>query len=75
LQVAGFRIAQWIDNSEAALIEAQTERAQMRAETGPPLLGIHLIVGPTAREKMRSGQRNQEEKRTLLINAVLERVD
>jgi hypothetical protein len=46
----------------------------MRDPSGPPVLGIHLIVGPSAREKMRSGQRNQEEKRTLLINAVLERV-
>jgi ubiquinone/menaquinone biosynthesis C-methylase UbiE len=75
LEAAGFRVLQWIDNSEAALIEAETERAQMRAASGPPLLGIHLIVGPTAREKMRNGQRNQEERRTLLINAVLERID
>jgi ubiquinone/menaquinone biosynthesis C-methylase UbiE len=74
LEAAGFRVLRWIDNSEAALIEAETERAQMRSPSGPPLLGIHLIVGPSAREKMRNGQRNQEEKRTLLINAVLERV-
>jgi len=74
LEAAGLRVLQWIDNSEAALIEAEAERAQARTASGPPLLGIHLIVGPSAREKMRSGQRNQEEKRTLLINAVLERV-
>jgi ubiquinone/menaquinone biosynthesis C-methylase UbiE len=74
LEAAGFRVLRWIDNSEAALIEAETERAQMRSPSGPPLLGIHLIVGPSAREKMRNGQRNQEEKRTLLINAVLERI-
>ena len=71
LELAGFRVAQWIDNSEAALIEAAAERALPRA--APPILGIHVIVGPTAREKMRNGQRNQEERRTLLINAVLER--
>jgi ubiquinone/menaquinone biosynthesis C-methylase UbiE len=74
LEAAGFRVVQWVDNSEAALIEAEAERAQMRAASGPPVLGIHLIVGPSAREKMRNGQRNQEEKRTLLINALLERV-
>ena len=74
LEAAGLRVLRWVDNSEAALIEAAAERAQMRAASGPPALGIHLIVGPTAREKMRNGQRNQEEKRTLLINAVLERV-
>ncbi len=75
LEEAGFRVLEWIDNSEAALIEAAAERAQVRAGSGPPVLGIHLIVGPSAREKMRNGQRNQEEKRTLLINAVLERVE
>jgi SAM-dependent methyltransferase len=74
LEVAGLRVLQWVDNSEAALVEAAAERAQMRAVSGPPVLGIHVIVGPSAREKMRNGQRNQEEKRTLLINAVLERV-
>ena len=74
LEAAGFRVVQWIDNSEAALIEAAAERAQVQAASGPPLLGIHLIVGPSAREKMRNGQRNQEEQRTLLINALLERV-
>jgi ubiquinone/menaquinone biosynthesis C-methylase UbiE len=74
LEAAGFRVAQWHDVSEAALVEAEAERAQMRAASGPPVLGIHLIVGPSAREKMRNGQRNQEEKRTLLINAVLERI-
>jgi ubiquinone/menaquinone biosynthesis C-methylase UbiE len=74
LEAARFRVLEWIDNSEAALIESATERAQMRAPSGPPPLGIHLIVGPSAREKMRNGQRNQEEKRTLLINALLERV-
>jgi hypothetical protein len=72
LEAAGFRVAQWIDNSDAALIEAAAERGRTQS---PPVLGIHLIVGPSAREKMRNGQRNQEEKRTLLINAVLERID
>jgi ubiquinone/menaquinone biosynthesis C-methylase UbiE len=74
LEAAGFRVLRWIDNSEAALVESAAERAAMRAPEGPPVLGIHLIVGPSAREKMRNGQRNQEEKRTLLINALLERV-
>jgi ubiquinone/menaquinone biosynthesis C-methylase UbiE len=74
LEAAGFRVLRWIDNSEAALIEAEAERAQTRSASGAPLLGIHLIVGPSAREKMRNGQRNQEEMRTLLINALLGRI-
>jgi ubiquinone/menaquinone biosynthesis C-methylase UbiE len=72
LEAVGFRVMQWTDNSEAALAEAKAERA---TASGPPILGIHLIVGPSAREKMRNGQLNQEERRTLLINAVLERVE
>ena len=76
LEAAGFRVTQWIDNTEAALLEAEAERLQAPSapQAGPPALGIHLIVGPSAREKMRNMQRNQQEKRTLLINAVLERV-
>jgi SAM-dependent methyltransferase len=71
LEAAGFAVLEWVDNSEAALAEANAERARIRAE-GPPALGIDLVVGPSAREKMRNGQRNQEERRTLLINALLE---
>lgn len=74
LEAAGFRVLRWVDNSEAALIEAATERAAMRSAEGPPILGIHVIVGPSAREKMRNGQRCQEERLTLLINGLMERV-
>ena len=73
LEAAGFAVLRWVDNSEAALIEAAAERAQMQLDAALPVLGVHLIVGPSAREKMRNGQRNQEERRTLLINAVLQR--
>jgi ubiquinone/menaquinone biosynthesis C-methylase UbiE len=73
LEAAGFEVLQWVDASDAALAEAAAEREQVRAAGGPPLLGIHVIVGPSAREKMRNGQRNQEERRTLLINALLRR--
>ncbi len=75
LEAAGFRVLDWLDNSEAALMEAEVERAAMRSPSGPPILGIHVIVGPSARDKMRNGQRNQEERRTLLINALLERIE
>ena len=79
LKTAGFRVLAFVDNSAAALVEAEAERSQARAaRAGAPVpgiqvLGIHLIVGPSAREKTRNGQRNQEERRTLLNNAVLER--
>ncbi len=35
------------------------------------MLGVHLIVGDSFREKMRNSQRNMTEDRTRLINAVL----
>jgi MPBQ/MSBQ methyltransferase len=73
LEAAGFEVLEWVDASDAALAEAAAERERIRAAGGPPLLGVHVIVGPSAQEKMRNGQRNQEERRTLLINALLRR--
>jgi ubiquinone/menaquinone biosynthesis C-methylase UbiE len=74
LEAAGFQVLHWVDNTDIALAEAAAERA--RAASSPrvrPILGIHVIVGPSFREKMRNGQRNQEEGRIRLINAVLAR--
>jgi ubiquinone/menaquinone biosynthesis C-methylase UbiE len=74
LKAAGFRVLQWVDNTEAALAEAAAERARFAASPeGAPILGIHLVVGPSFREKMRNGGQAQAENRTRLINAVLER--
>lgn len=69
LEAAGFRVLQWIDNTEIALAEAEAERA--RSQSGLPVLGIHLVVGASFREKMRNAQRAMVEGRTRLINAVL----
>lgn len=71
LQAAGFRILQWIDNTETSLAEAAAERNRPPAE--PPILGIHVIVGPSFRDKMRNAQRAMVEGRTRLINALLVR--
>jgi hypothetical protein len=40
---------------------------------GPPILGIHVVVGPSFREKMRNGQKAMVDGRIRLINAVLVR--
>jgi SAM-dependent methyltransferase len=70
LEAAGLEVLQWIDNTEAAVAEA----AAARAAPGPlPVLGIHLVVGESFREKMRNSNRNQAENRTRLINALLRR--
>jgi MPBQ/MSBQ methyltransferase len=74
LEAAGFRVMQWVDNTESALADAAYERARLADnQAGPPVLGIHLVVGPSFREKMRNGQRAMAEGRIRLINAVLAR--
>ncbi len=72
LQAAGFRVVHWIDNTEAALAEAEAERKRLAAvASAPPVLGIHMVVGPSFREKMRNAQTAMAAGRTRLINAVL----
>jgi sarcosine/dimethylglycine N-methyltransferase len=70
LEAAGFTVAAWQDNTDAAQSEAAAGRGSGGA---PPMLGVHLIVGDSFREKMRNSQRNMAENRTRLINAVLVR--
>jgi sarcosine/dimethylglycine N-methyltransferase len=65
-------VMRWIDNTEIALAEAEAERSRIAGDpAGPPILGIHVVVGPSFREKMRNAQRSMVEGRTRLINAVL----
>jgi SAM-dependent methyltransferase len=68
LEAAGFSVQVWTDNTETSLAEAAAGRAGTAER---PLLGIHLIVGDSFREKMRNSQRNMVENRMRLINAVL----
>jgi MPBQ/MSBQ methyltransferase len=72
LEAAGFRVVHWIDNTETALAEAEVERSRVtNSPAPPPILSIHLVVGPSFREKMRNAQEAMVEGRTRLINAVL----
>jgi ubiquinone/menaquinone biosynthesis C-methylase UbiE len=72
LEAAGFEVMQWVDNTETALAEAEAERSRLAGTPAtPPVLGIHVIVGPSFRQKMRNAHRAQTEGRTRLINAVL----
>lgn len=74
LEAAGFRVYQWVDKSEAALAEMEAERARVAAgASGPPALGIHVIIGPSFQERMRNVQRALIEGRTRLIHAMLVR--
>jgi SAM-dependent methyltransferase len=73
LEAAGFTVQVWEDNSEVAIAEAEAERerAASAGSGGRPVLGVHLVVGESFREKMRNSRRNMLEDRTRLINAVL----
>jgi SAM-dependent methyltransferase len=74
LEAAGFRVLAWEDKTATALAEAQAERARVKANPGPrPALGIHLLLGDDFPAMMKNGLRNLEERRTGLINAVLQR--
>ena len=74
LEAAGFSVLVWEDNSAKAIAETEAERARAATRKGgPPVLGVHLVVGEGFREKMRNSQRNMAENRTRLINAVLRR--
>jgi SAM-dependent methyltransferase len=72
LEAAGFRVLAWQDTTQEA-VEAAARRAH-NAETAPPPLGTHLILGEDWRAMFRNSARNLEEHRTELFNAVLERV-
>jgi SAM-dependent methyltransferase len=72
LEAAGFQVLTWQDTTEATLVSAQA-RAR-HADSEPPPLGTHLILGPDWQAMARNSTRNLEENRTRLFNAVLERV-
>jgi sarcosine/dimethylglycine N-methyltransferase len=74
LEAAGFKVMTWLDNTDAAIAEMEAERARAAAAGGGgPVLGIHLVVGPSFWDKARNGNRNMLENRIRLINAVLSR--
>jgi MPBQ/MSBQ methyltransferase len=74
LEAAGFKVMTWQDNTDAAIAETEAERARVAASGGgPPILGVHLVAGPSFWDKARNGNRSMRENRIRLINAVLSR--
>jgi ubiquinone/menaquinone biosynthesis C-methylase UbiE len=71
LEAAGFRVLVWQDTTEPSL-EAARRRAQ--AAEAPAALGTHVILGADWQTMAKNSLRNLEERRTVLFNAVLERV-
>ena len=68
----GLRIDEWDDASVStaewfAAVVARLQRA------GPPVLGAHLLMGPTARTKVENVHRNLEEQRIVVVHATATR--
>jgi ubiquinone/menaquinone biosynthesis C-methylase UbiE len=73
LERAGFRVLAWHDPTAESLEQALARAKALEGNTLPPL-GLHILIGPNFPTVSKNVVRNLEEKRTQLINAVLERV-
>lgn len=69
----GFGIVVWEDKSRhsAEWFAAVVERLK---QSGPPPLGIHLLMGDTARVKIENIARNLQEGRIVVFQAVAEKI-
>jgi SAM-dependent methyltransferase len=72
LQNVGFRILDWEDTTARSLewFSAALERIMA---SGPPPLGIHLLMGDTAMTKLGNMLRNLREGRIVVLQAVAEK--
>ncbi|MGB5107252.1 MAG: methyltransferase domain-containing protein [Candidatus Zixiibacteriota bacterium] len=68
----GLQVVQWDDKTQHSFdwLKATMEKF---AQTGPPPLGIHLLMGATAKQKLGNVARNFEENRIQVIQAVAEK--
>ncbi|OGK79786.1 MAG: SAM-dependent methyltransferase [Candidatus Rokubacteria bacterium GWC2_70_16] len=69
LEAGGFTIDSWEDSTAAAAawFAGLARKAQ---ETGPPPLGLHLVLGPDFAAMTRNLRRNLEEGRIRVVQAV-----
>ncbi len=68
LRGLGLRIVDWVDQTEAACAWLED-----RLRQPPSPLGIHLLMGPTARLKLENVVRNLRDGRVAVIQAVAEK--
>jgi ubiquinone/menaquinone biosynthesis C-methylase UbiE len=69
---AGLRILDWEDRSQRSL-QWFAEVVERVKQSGPPPLGIHLLMGATARAKLENMVRNLRENRIIAYQAVAEK--
>jgi SAM-dependent methyltransferase len=70
LPASGFEVVEWRDVTEPAAEWFRARVAATQAGEAAPTLGIHLLLGPIAREMFGNMIRNLEEQRIVLIQAV-----
>jgi SAM-dependent methyltransferase len=73
LAKAGFREMIWRDVTAQYLGEYRKLAAKTADPTGPPPLGVHLILGPDAGRMRKNVVRNLEEQRIVLVQCVLKK--
>ncbi len=69
LEETGFRVRIWEDTSARSL-QWFLAAAEKAARAGPPPLGIHLVLGRTAKAKFANLVRNLQEERIAVVQCV-----
>ena len=65
----GFDVGRWTDSTDQARAWFEQTLETVERE-GPPPLGIHLLMGAGAKEKMKNVVRNLREERIAVVSAV-----
>lgn len=72
LPTLGLQIIQWNDKTQHSYDWLKATMEKM-GQSGPPPLGIHLLMGPTAKQKLGNIARNFEENRIAVVQAVAQK--
>ncbi len=73
LRDAGFNEIFWEDETAASVVRDHARIAAGGPSSGPPQLGLHLLLGADAGTRFRNSLRNREEGRMAVIQAAVER--
>jgi SAM-dependent methyltransferase/sulfur carrier protein ThiS len=68
----GLTVHDWVDETEPSLAWFAATVERLRTG-GPSPLGLHLLMGPTARDKFANMRRNLEERRIVVFQATAEK--
>jgi sarcosine/dimethylglycine N-methyltransferase len=71
LEGLGFTVLDWQDRSRESL-DWFSRAVERLTQSGPPPLGLHLLMGDTARAKVENVARNLREGRIVVVQAVAE---